>query len=88
MRYMVIEKFRQGPKAVYERLASRGRMLPDGLRYLDSWLQRDGQRCFQLMETDHPELFEPWTERWNDLVDFEIVEVDASPTASSDGDRI
>jgi hypothetical protein len=48
-------------------------MLPDGLHYLDSWLTADGQRCFQLMETDDLALFDAWTPHWADLVDFEIV---------------
>lgn len=77
MRYMVIETFRPDGKAlVYERFREKGRMLPDGLRYLDSWLEMDGDRCFQLMETDEPELLETWTAAWSDLVSFEIVELE------------
>ena len=74
---MVIETFRAGCRApVYERFREKGRMLPDGLRYLDSWVEKHGDRCFQLMETDAPELFEPWMEAWSDLVSFEIVELE------------
>ena len=59
MKYMVVETFARGGKAlVYERFRERGRMLPDGLRFIDSWLEKDGDRCFQLMETDSPKLFE------------------------------
>lgn len=77
MRYMVIETFRPDGKAlVYERFRQKGRMLPDGLRYIDSWLEKDGDRCFQLMETDEPELLETWTAAWSDLVSFEIVELE------------
>lgn len=77
MRYMVIETFRPDGRAlVYERFREKGRMLPDGLRYLDSWLEKDGDRCFQLMETDEPELLETWTAAWSDLVSFEIVELE------------
>ena len=77
MRYLVIETFRPDGKAlVYERFREKGRMLPDGLRYIDSWLEKDGDRCFQLMETDEPELFERWTASWSDLVSFEIVELE------------
>ena len=50
-------------------------MLPAGLGYLDSWVDERLHRCFQLMEADDPELFDEWTARWNDLVDFEIVPV-------------
>jgi hypothetical protein len=74
---MVLETFRPGCKArVYERFQNKGRMLPDGLRYIDSWLEKDGDRCFQLMETDSPALFEQWMASWSDLVSFEIIALD------------
>jgi len=77
MKYIVIETFRPNCKAlVYERFRDKGRMLPDGLRYFDSWLEKNGDRCFQLMETDSPELFGAWTAAWNDLVSFEIIELE------------
>ena len=74
---MVLETFRQGCKArVYERFRNEGRMLPDGLRYIDSWVEKNGDRCFQLMETDSPALFDQWMASWTDLVSFEIIELD------------
>jgi hypothetical protein len=77
MRYMVIETFLPDCKAlVYDRFRQKGRMLPNGLHYIDSWLERDGDRCFQLMETDEPKLFETWTAAWSDLVSFEIIELE------------
>jgi len=77
MKYIVIETFKRGSKErVYERFREKGRMLPDGLRYIDSWLEKDGDRCFQLMETDARELFEQWIAAWSDLVSFEIVELE------------
>jgi hypothetical protein len=80
MEYMVVETFRPGCKErVYDRFREKGRMLPDGLRYLDSWLERDGDRCFQLMETDNAALFQNWIAQWNDLVAFEIVELGEKP---------
>jgi hypothetical protein len=79
-RYMVIEHFHPGSKArVYERFHAKGRMLPEGLAYVDSWLERDGDRCFQLMETDDPSLFEEWAGHWRDLVRFEVVELGGKP---------
>jgi hypothetical protein len=73
-RFMVIETFRCGdPEPVYARFHAKGRMLPDGLLYVDSWLAADGQRCFQLMETCEPALFDEWIGRWSDLMDFEII---------------
>jgi hypothetical protein len=81
---MVIETFHEGSKdEVYARYEAQGRMLPDGLEYIDSWLSEDGTRCFQLMKTHNAELFKPWVEKWDDLVDFEVVPVIQSPTKTS-----
>ncbi|HVF71318.1 MAG TPA: DUF3303 family protein [Chthoniobacterales bacterium] len=76
MKFMVIETFQPGCRdAVYERFRAKGRLLPEGLHYIDSWVEKDGDRCFQLMETDEPELFDNWITEWRDLVSFEIVPV-------------
>jgi hypothetical protein len=85
MLYMVIEQYPSGPQPVYERAAVNGRMLPDGLRYVDSWVVDDGNldRCFQLMETDDPALFEVWRDRWSDLGDFEVCPVIKSDEAAA-----
>ena len=84
MLFMVIESFKnpEAAAAVYQRFAERGRMLPDGLQYIDSWVEENLNRCYQLMETDNPDLFDDWTANWNDLVDFEIVPVIKSATAA------
>ena len=75
-RYMVIEQFAPGAKdKIYERFREKGRMMPDGLVYIESWLEKDGDRCFQLMETNDPALFDAWMDCWKDLVQFEIVEL-------------
>ena len=80
MKYMVFETFKPGmTDKVYERFKKKGRMLPDGLSYLDSWLSEDRTKCFQLMEADIYELFQEWIAKWNDLTDFEIVPVQDSP---------
>jgi Protein of unknown function (DUF3303) len=80
---MVIETFLRGAGPVYERAADRGRMLPAGLSYIDSWVDERLERCFQLMETDDPGLFDEWTAQWSDLVGFEIVPlVDSSEAAA------
>src|SRR6478735_6135507 len=55
---MVVERFIQGPEPVYRRAAERGRMLPPGLEYIDSWVDERLDRCFQLMETEDPGLFD------------------------------
>ena len=54
-------------------------MLPPGLTYLDSWLEEEGNRCFQLMEADDPKRFDEWTDHWNDLVSFEIIRLGEKP---------
>ena len=83
MRYMVIETFTQGRRPVYERASDRGRMLPPGLEYVDSWVEESLGRCFQLMETDDPTLFKAWTAAWGDLAEFEIVPVLGSSEAAA-----
>ncbi len=84
MLFMVIERFKDGDAApVYRRFRARGRMLPEGLRYVDSWPAADLTRCFQLMECADPRLFAQWIERWQDLADFEIVPVVTSKEAAA-----
>jgi hypothetical protein len=85
MRYMVVERYLAGATPVYQRAAVHGRLLPDGLHYVDSWVVDDGEldRCFQLMETDDPALFDVWRSRWSDLADFEIYPVIDSAEAAS-----
>jgi hypothetical protein len=76
MLFMVIEHFKEtGPAPVYKRFAEKGRMMPEGLQYVGSWIEADLNRCFQLMETDDAALFQDWVSKWSDLVDFEIVPV-------------
>ena len=76
MLFMVIEKFKnRNARAVYNRSREKGRMVPEGLKYVDSWVEANFDRCFQLMECDDPRLFQHWVIQWQDLVDFEIVPV-------------
>ena len=80
---MVVETFVQGARPVYERVAEKGRMLPPGLLYLDSWIDERLQRCFQLMETDDPSVHDEWMREWSDLVRFEIVPLIGSTEAAA-----
>ncbi|HEX6184194.1 MAG TPA: DUF3303 family protein [Pyrinomonadaceae bacterium] len=83
MLFMVIERFRDGDAAaVYQRFRERGRMTPEGLRYVESWVETGFGRCFQLMECDDPALFRQWVECWEDLVEFEVVPVMTSREAA------
>ena len=76
MLFMVIERFKnRDAVAVYRRFRDQGRMAPEGLRYVGSWIEANFDRCFQLMECDDPRLFQEWVARWGDLADFEIVPV-------------
>ena len=82
-KYMVIEKFQPGMlDEVYKRFHDKGRMTPEGLTYIDSWLEKDGDRCFQLMETEDKALFSVWTKNWDDLTDFEIIEIGEKPAST------
>lgn len=85
MHYMVVERYLSGPEPVYERAAVRGRMLPEGLVYVDSWVVDDGgmDRCFQLNQTSDPALLEVWIDRWKDLVSFEVYPVITSAEAAA-----
>ena len=81
---MVIETFTQGAGPVYERFAERGRMMPPGLEYLDSWIDDNRlDRCFQLMETHDASLFDEWLANWSDLMEAEIVPVISSREAAA-----
>jgi len=76
MLFMVIERFKnRDAKAIYRRLREEGRGMPDGLQYVGSWVEVNFDRCFQLMECNDARLFQSWTARWSDLMEFEIVPV-------------
>lgn len=76
MLFMVIEHFRDAdPVPVYRRFRDKGRMMPDGLVYVGSWVEAGFQRCFQLMECDDIGLLQSWLLNWRDLAEFEIVTV-------------
>ena len=77
MLYMVVEEFKD-IHAVYKRFHEKGRMMPDGLNYVSSWIDRDLKTCWQVMETEDERLFHRWTDAWNDLMDFEIIPVRTS----------
>jgi hypothetical protein len=82
MLYMVVENYRGGDAVpVYRRLRERGRGLPEGLKYVSSWVTTDLGRCYQVMESDRPELFDEWIAEWADLVEFEVLPVITSAEA-------
>lgn len=82
MLYVIVERFRNGDAVpVYRRFRDKGRLAPDGLRYVASWVTADMTRCYQVMECDDAALLSQWTDQWKDIVDFEVVPVMTSAEA-------
>jgi hypothetical protein len=82
MIYMIIEHFRDGDaRPVYRRFRDHGRLAPDGLHYISSWVTTDLKHCYQVMETDDARLLEGWMSEWRDIVDFECIPVVTSAEA-------
>jgi len=80
---MVIERFKnRDAKPIYRRFLEKGRLMPDGLIYRESWIEANFERCFQLMECDDVALLQEWILEWQDLADFEIVAVAESKKTS------
>jgi hypothetical protein len=83
MLYMVVERFKGGDALpVYRRFRDHGRLAPDGLRYVSSWVDDRLQRCFQLMESDDRALLDRWISQWSDLVEFDVHPVMTSREAA------
>jgi hypothetical protein len=82
MLFMIIEKFhKEKVKALYERFDKKGRMLPPGVIYVNSWINESVTVCYQLMESDSAEKINEWIQNWNDVADFEVVPVISSADA-------
>jgi len=81
--YMVIERFKGGDAVpVYRRFRDRGRLAPEGLAYVSSWVDTNLERCYQIMETDNRILLDEWMTHWSDIVDFEVHPVISSAEAA------
>jgi hypothetical protein len=81
--YMVIERFKDGDAVpVYRRFRDHGRLAPEGLSYVSSWVDTTLERCYQLMEADNPLLLDEWIAHWKDIVDFEVYPVISSAEAA------
>ena len=82
MLYMIVEHFRDGDAlSVYRRFRDQGRLAPEGLRYVASWVTDDFRRCYQIMDCEDRELLTRWTARWEDLIEFEVIPVVTSAEA-------
>ena len=81
--YMVVENFRNGDALpVYRRFRDHGRLAPEGLSYISSWVTESLDRCYQVMETENRALLDQWIANWNDVVDFEVYPVIISKEAA------
>ena len=81
--YMVLERYRNAdPAPVYRRFRERGRMAPEGVSYISSWITQDLSTCYQVMETSDRALLEEWMSHWSDIVDFEVFPVITSKEAA------
>ncbi len=82
MLYMIIETFHPGKnKQIYKRFDEQGRMMPEGVQYINSWIDEDVKTCYQVMESDTKEKLHEWIRHWSDLADFEIIPVISSAQA-------
>ena len=81
--FMVVEHYRnQDPSPVYRRYHSKGRMMPEGLEYVSSWVDESLAHCYQLMKANDRELLDEWLAKWSDIVDFEVHVVITSQQAA------
>lgn len=81
--YMIIERYKtRKTEAIYKRFSEKGRMLPEGVVFVDSWIEDNLQKCYQVMKSESPEKINEWMAHWNDLVDFEVIPVISSSEAN------
>jgi hypothetical protein len=84
MQYVIVERFRDGdPVPVYRRFRDRGRLAPEGLRYVASWVSQDLTICYQVMECEDRALLDAWIAQWRDIVDFEVIPAMTSAEAAA-----
>jgi len=84
VQFMIIEHYRDGdPVPVYRRFRDRGRMAPEGLTYVGSWITEDLALCYQVMECRDRTLLDAWMANWRDLVNFEVIPVVSSREAQA-----
>lgn len=84
MLYMIIEHYRNAdPLPVYRRFHEHGRLAPEGLRYISSWVTTELATCYQIMECEDRRLLDEWIGNWSDLVEFEVIPVVTSAAAAA-----
>jgi len=86
--YMIIEHYKPGKTdEIYRRFSEKGRMLPKGVEFINSWIEDNLQKCYQVMKSESPEKMNEWIDNWKDLVDFEVIPVISSHEASIEAQR-
>jgi hypothetical protein len=84
MQFVIVEHFHGGdPVPVYRRFRDRGRLAPEGLQYISSWVSTDLTRCYQIMECEDRKLLDQWLANWSDIVEFEVIPVITSAEAAA-----
>ena len=84
MLFMIIEKYHPGQvQLLYKRFDEKGRLLPEGVKYINSWIDENILTCYQVMEADTADNIHRWIENWNDLADFEVIPVITSAEAKT-----
>jgi hypothetical protein len=82
MLFMIVERFRNGdPVPVYRRFRDRGRLAPEGVKYVNSWVTDDLRTCYQVMECEYRGLLDQWLANWADIVEFDVYPVVTSAEA-------
>lgn len=85
---MIIEHYRPGKtEEIYRRFSEKGRMLPQGVEFINSWIEENLQKCYQVMKSESPEKLEEWINNWKDLVDFEVIPVISSEEANKEAHK-
>jgi hypothetical protein len=84
VQFMVIERFRSGARPVYEKFSAQGRLMPEGIEFVASWVTADLGRVFQVMECEDVTLLQRWVANWEDVTEFEILPVVAGGSAVAD----
>lgn len=81
--YMIIENYKPGKtEEIYRRFSEKGRMMPQGIEFINSWIEENLQKCYQVMKSESIENLEEWIDNWKDLVDFEVIPVISSKEAN------
>ena len=84
MYFVIVERFRGGdPVPVYRRFRDRGRLAPEGVRYVNSWVSTDLTTCYQVMECEDRGLLDEWLAHWSDIVEFEVIPAITSAEAAA-----